>query len=72
METTSDLTEDKKAEIDSMDYYSLLRKWRFTPGGSSDMFQGDTGKYYAEVMTKKRNELAPGEAARISKEVGWE
>jgi hypothetical protein len=65
------LEKDKKT-IDSMDYRSLLSHWRFAPiGSSSSLLQGETGKYYSEVMSDKKSKLAPGEAAIISKEIGW-
>lgn len=61
-----------KAQIDSEDYESLLRRWRFAPAGSSPMFQGEVGDYYAKVMFEKRDALPPGEQVRASKAIGWE
>lgn len=59
-----------KKEIDSMNYKQLLTKWRFAKVGDS-FFKDDIGKYYSEIMLKKRDELSTGEAVRISKEIGW-
>ncbi len=60
-----------KAQIDSEDYESLLRRWRFAPAGSSPMFQGEVGDYYSKVMAEKRDALPPGEQVRASKAIGW-
>ena len=80
--TRSDYFKDRKKwfrqhEADGMGdqrYYLTppgLRRWRFAPVGDP-LFQGGTGDYYREVMARKRAALAPGEAARISKEIGWD
>lgn len=58
-----------KEQIDSEDYESLLRRWRFAPSGSP-FFQGDLGDYYAKVMAEKRDALPPGEQVRASKSAG--
>jgi len=63
--------EETKKEIDNMDYESMLSLWRFAPVGHP-MFQGEIGDYYTKVMREKQSQLANGEHARISKEIGWE
>jgi len=64
-----DLTPELKAEIDSRSYAELLAKWRFAPLGDP-LFQGESGKYYAERISdlKKAN---PEEAVAASKTIGW-
>jgi len=64
------LTPELKADIDAQDYETLLRKWRFAQVGDQ-MFQGESGEYYAEAMAKKKAEDPEG-AVRASKRVGWE
>lgn len=59
-----------KEWIDSADYYSLLRRWRFATPGEDPIFQGATGKYYSEVLGRKRNEH-PDAAVQASKDIGW-
>lgn len=59
-----------KEWIDNADYESLLKKWRFAPVGDV-FFQGELGKYYSNVMLRKKNELDNAEQVRISKAVGW-
>jgi len=59
-----------KKWIDNADYESLLRKWRFAKTGDA-LFQGDLGKYYSKIISKKKNELDSAEQVRISKSVGW-
>lgn len=59
-----------KAQIDSEDYESLLRRWRFAPAGSP-MFQGELGDYYAKVMQEKREAVGQQEHVRASKNIGW-
>jgi hypothetical protein len=56
--------------IDNASYEDLFRKWRFAPAGDP-FFQGDVGKYYSEVMVKRRKEVGPEEHTRISKRLGW-
>lgn len=68
MEKTND--EEMKKTIDGMDYQSMLSLWRFAPVGHP-MFQGEIGKYFANSMKEKCSQLAAGEQARISKEIGW-
>lgn len=57
--------------IDNMDYFSLLRRWRFSKVGDP-FFQGDVGKYYAKRLNRIREVIGEEEAARISKLIGWE
>lgn len=64
------LDEDLMEEIDRMDYIELLNLWRFADTGSP-YFRGEVGNYFVKIMYKKRDELAPGEAVKISKEIGW-
>ena len=59
-----------KSWIDNVSYEALFRRWRFGHDGDP-VFQGETGKYYAEVMAKKREEVGPVEHTRISKLIGW-
>jgi len=56
--------------IDNASYEDLLRKWRFAPAGDP-LFQLLTGKYYWLVMEQRKQELPPGQAAAISKKLGW-
>jgi len=62
--------ESLKRIIDSMDYEDLLRKWRFASSGDP-FFQGEVGKYYREVMFKKKEEIGDSAAVRASKNIGW-
>ena len=62
-------TEEAKKAIDAMSYEQLLRRWRHAPIGDP-FFQGEVGKYFSTVMTKKRGE-DPDEAVRASKSIGW-
>lgn len=64
------LDKETKESIDDMDYEELLSLWRFAPTGHP-YFQGEIGGYYGVRMAYKQRELATGEAARISKEIGW-
>jgi hypothetical protein len=59
------------AWIDKSSYEALLLKWRFSRSGDP-MFKGEVGQYYSNVMFKKRDALPLGEAANISKRIGWE
>ena len=65
-----ELTTQLKAEIDAMDHECMWREWRFAPVGEG-IFQGESGKYFAEVMAKKRN-ADPAGAVAASKAIGWE
>lgn len=56
--------------IDKASYEELLTKWRFAPSGSP-WFQGEVGKYFEEVMSKKRAEVGDAAAVQASKNIGW-
>lgn len=62
---------DYREWIDRASFEELLRRWRFAPMGDDHIFQGEIGKYYGEVMSKRRAELPEGEAVRISKSIGF-
>lgn len=64
------MDEKTKAMIDWMDYETMFRRWRFAPAGDP-MFQGEVGRYYAEVMKKKRSELGDAAHTATSKRIGW-
>ena len=64
------MDEATKKLIDSMDYESLLSRWRSAPVGDP-IFQGETGKYYAEVMKKRREETPHDQQVAVSKRIGW-
>ena len=55
--------------IDQASYLELLGKWRFAAAGNP-FFQGSLGKYYGEVMAKRRAEVGPGAAVAASKALG--
>ena len=63
-----DLTPELKKEIDEMSIESMLRQWRHAPAGAA-MFQGESGKYFSDVMAKKRS-ADNGEWVRASKHIG--
>ena len=67
----SEMDEKIKQDIDSMDYESMLRRWRYAPVGDP-IFQGEVGKYYSEVMKKKRKEIGNDAHVRASKKIGWD
>lgn len=62
------LTDEKKAEIDSLSYESLLRRWRHAPAGD-EMFQGETGEYWSQRMKEFRD--AGADHVGASKRIGW-
>jgi hypothetical protein len=64
------MTQEQKKQIDDMDYQSMLYLWRFAKVGDP-IFQGEEGIYFGKVMAQKRDALPDGEAAEISKQVGW-
>ena len=67
-----DLTEENRNHIDSLSYEQLLRHWRFAYVGDP-WFQGETGEYWGERMSKLRSQ--PGGNAHhvaCSKAIGWE
>lgn len=63
------MTNEQKAWIDTASYEALLSHWRFAPVGDS-IFQGEAGKYYKQVMARKRHEVGNGEHVRASKAIG--
>jgi len=64
------MNDQTKEWIDNSTYEQLLSKWRFAPAGDP-LFQGEMGKYYSEVMFRKRD-ADPDAAVRASKNVGWD
>lgn len=62
--------EEMKAWTESASYEELLRRWRFAPPGDP-FFRGKMGDYYSVVMSQKRAQVGPDEAARVSKRIGW-
>jgi len=65
------MTEDEmKKWIDGASYEELLRKWRFGKSGSP-WFRGHVGEYFGRVMSEKKAALPPGEAATVSKRLGF-
>ena len=64
------MTEEQKKEIDAMSYEALLRRWRFS-ASIDTIFHGESGKYYADVMAKKKAELTHDEQVQASKNIGW-
>jgi hypothetical protein len=65
------IDEKLKAQIDAMDYHSLLHLWRTAPAGNP-FFEGETGKYYAEEIERKRQAVGQTAAVRTSKIIGWQ
>ena len=65
------VSQEKKDQINNMNYESMLRMWRFAPVGNP-IFQGDTGKYYAHVMAEKKKEVGDAAHVAASKSIGWE
>lgn len=65
------IDEKRKAEIDAMDYRSMLELWRCAPVGHP-MFQGAVGAYYSEAMQRKRAEVGPAAHTAASKSIGWD
>lgn len=63
------MTNEQKKWIDEASYSQLLKRWRF--GDGDNIFQGETGAYYAKVMTERREALEPGQHTAISKIIGW-
>lgn len=64
-----ELTEENKNHINSLDYESLLRKWRFA-SSEDKWIQGETGTYWGQRM-KMLREMFPIGAVIISKKLGW-
>jgi len=63
------MTDTEKAWIDSADYETLLRRWRFSEMTDS-IFQGESGKYYSDRMFSLRNANETA-AVAASKRIGW-
>lgn len=61
---------EMKKWIDEASYRDLLARWRFDPVGSP-WFQGEIGKYYAEIMNQKKSAISHEEQVQVSKELGW-
>ena len=62
------IPENIKQEIDNMNYYELLKKWRFAPSGDP-ILSGQLGEYFLNKMSyEKEQEKDP---SKISKLVGW-
>ena len=61
------LTPELKSWIDSQSYETLLHTWRFAPVGSI-YFQGNVGRYYAQMMEKRKHEC---DHVAVSKNIGW-
>jgi hypothetical protein len=49
-----DLTQERKAEINSKTIRQLLSQWRFAPVGDP-WFQGETGAYWENRMCELRD-----------------
>lgn len=66
------LTDELKKQIDAKSYEQLLQRWRH--GGIGDeMFQGESGEYWAARMEELRS--APGGDlmhTAASKLIGWD
>lgn len=64
------MTQQQKDWIDGATYRQMLERNRFAPVGDP-MFTGEAGKYFGEVMARKRKEV--GDAAHVvaSKSIGW-
>lgn len=60
-----------KDQIDSMDYETMLKIWRFAPLGA-DLVSGETGDYFKSSMLGKKNALLHEDQVRVSKIVGWD
>ncbi len=62
---TGELTDERKAKIDSMDHYSMCSAWRF--GKSGDWrFIGECGDYFKNRLFKHFGGFTP----EISKSLG--
>lgn len=64
------INETMKEWIDNATYEQLLEHWRNAPIGNP-IFQGDIGKYYSEVIRRKRSEVGHNVAVAASKRIGW-
>ena len=64
------MSESQKKWIDDASYEDMLARWRFAELGDQ-MFQGETGDYYAKVMHQKRDALSQKDQVSASKSAGW-
>lgn len=65
------LTAENKAHIDGLSYHSLLEHWRNAPVGDP-WFEGETGEYWAKVMSDRRNQPGGNEVhVNASKSIGF-
>lgn len=64
------MTDKQKKIIDDMNYYDMLKRWRFA-GLGDIMFFGDTGLYYSDIMKEKSKLFTTGQKVAISKSIGW-
>lgn len=64
------MTPEQKKWIDEASYYQLLDRWRNTPAGGDAIFQGEAGKYYSQVMAKRKVEVGPAMHVSTSKAIG--
>ncbi len=65
------MTPEQKAWIDNASLDDLLRRWRFAKAGEDEIFQGDTGTYYAKVLFVDHRDRSPERWTAASKRVGW-
>ena len=66
------LTSDLKEQIDNKTYEQLLRRWRNSPIGD-EIFQGESGDYWADRMRKLRSEPNGNERhVAASKSISWD
>lgn len=65
------MNDEIKRWIDNASYEQLLSRWRFGKLGDP-AFQGETGKYYARVMSEKKALVGPDGHVQASKTIGWE
>lgn len=67
-----DLTLELKSQIDAKSYDALLSRWRDAPVGDQ-MFQGESGEYWANRMSELRAQEGGNERhAASSKSIGWD
>ena len=64
------MSESQRKWIDDASYEDMLARWRFA-GIGDQMFQSETGDYYAKVMHQKRDALSHEDQVSASKSVGW-
>ena len=63
------MTEEQKKWIDNASLVQLLERWRFSKPGD-DIFQGECGTYFSNVMFTKRD-MNDAAWVAASKQVGW-